>query len=308
MVINKKLLKKILLVIVIFVFSVAIINLILNSVFYYPQNIDTDINTLTILTQTLSPYTQSLYQYVESPHLFSYSNLNVSLQKIMNENGHNKNLEQKFNIKFLFGKVIECQSGTKKIQPIRLTQQSFMYNNKCYTNIEDDKFYEVQIGLKKQLDLKTLFMQYQKFIKTETSDERAQCGISWFAVKTSDDLETPCIGMAGPFSAYFFDSNPQYPKIKSNNSFDENEYISLLEESLQYLMKNENETMLYLNSGIFGSKVSIDFAERARYISNNGVQIIGFVAYLRGDQIKQLEKYFEINIVDIYEKEVERIE
>lgn len=306
--INKKLLKKILFGIVVFIFSVAIINYTLNSIFYYPKNTDTDINTLTILTQTLSPYTQCLYQYVESPHLFSYSNLNVSLQKIMNENGHNKNLERNYNIKFLFGEVVECQNGAGKIEPIRLTQQSFLFNDKCNNNIDDDKFYEVQIGLKKTLDLKTLLIQYQKFINTETLDERAQYGISWFAVKTSDDLETHCIGMAGPFSAYFFDSDPQYPQIKSNSSFDEQEYISLLEESLQYLVENENETMLYLNSGIFGSKVSIDFAERARYISNNGVQIIGFVAYLRGDQIKQLEKYFEVNIVDIYEKEVERIE
>ena len=73
----------------------SIISAIMNRVFFVPD-ISSDINTLNVLTQVISPYTQCTYlrQDLRIPHIFSFYRLHVYQQKIMNENGHNLNVER----------------------------------------------------------------------------------------------------------------------------------------------------------------------------------------------------------------------
>lgn len=309
--------KKLLRIIVLIILATCSTSTVMNIVFYAPVNYGVDITPLTVLTQTIAPYTQYVYEHQDRtiPRFFSFCRYKISMQKVMNENGFNQNLEHCFDIDFFLGEV--CQSVQTNSNPdafIVLQQKDFQPTDeaKIMPTIEDDLYYEACIGFSQTLSLENTIDRFSDLLQFREAiletGERWQGGVMWFAVKTSLDPDDVCIGFSGPFSTYFFDSVADYPNIKRVSGVDFVSYRMLFEDSINYLIDHQAEVSHYLGSGIFGPLATIDFHDRLFYARNNGYPCIGFTVYLKGDALRELCADEDVILQSVIQKAIDGIE
>ena len=278
------------------------------------------LNTLNVLTQVISPYTQCTYlrQDLRIPHIFSFYRLHVFQQKIMNENGHNLNVERHQTMDFFLGDIKATNvlnSGDN--QGVILKQADFLPSNNTTVpdkDILDEEFYEAQVALSEPLPLSVFLRTYSSLFKLrqlsynldETREKlQYQGGIIWVAIKTSDKLDDICLGVCGPFSAYYFDKS-SYTHIKGVEGDNLEEYIALFADTLKLLSDNEKEANLYLTK--FFHYGELDFDDRLSYAEHNDYICIGFTIYLRGDMLKMLANDPFFQLIEIYQKGIDGIE
>lgn len=128
------------------------------------------------------------------------------------------------------------------------------------------------------------FSDAYAFLIEDTVSRPNRCGVVWIPVRTSDNAEDICLGMAGNYSWHYMNT------VYSASRYDQDAYereISFV-QSLQYLSDQQPLATLLLNSGPFEMEEAVDFGKRLDYVNTNGVLCLGMCVYIPGTVAREL--------------------
>ena len=175
-----------------------------------------------------------------------------------------------------------------------------------WKSVQSGDYYEVWFRFKEAMDTVSLFKAYPQLLETHAQDgEEGPGAAKWIPVKTSADPADTCIGMEGRYSWHYtlMDLNvSEYQKDPSRSpDKTENDFYSYL----KYLRDHSEETMVYLQCGLWDDTVKLDFAHRLDYVQQNGINCLGMVVYLRGDALLAMQDDSNLQIVRLYQEQQE---
>jgi len=149
----------------------------------------------------------------------------------------------------------------------------------CLTSVSDDEIYIVWVRFDEPLAGAVAVGDYVHRLGISSL---YPTGVSWIAVKTSNDPDDVCLGIGGNI-------NSQLHRLGySFYNFDLQESENAFVRSLFFLSDNQAMTDMFVRTGLWAGAETIDFRERLRFIENNGIMYMGFVAHLYGRDIKCL--------------------
>jgi len=126
-----------------------------------------------------------------------------------------------------------------------------------------------------------------------------RCGISWIPIKTSENPDDVCLGMAGNLSFHYLNPYSVFAEADLYN-MDLVVREMMFHQAIKFLTENPRETAILVNTGLWADADTIDFISRYEYIQDNGFQYLGFVAYMKGSDILNLNRD-SVDIVSIRE-------
>lgn len=167
-----------------------------------------------------------------------------------------------------------------------------------WPSISSDLQYIVWVKFKTPIE-RRFFLEKYGWILDNNISRPKRCGISWIPIKTSDNPDDVCLGMAGNLSFHHLSQYSIFSE-KDLYNMDLLEREMLFDNSIKFLLENSRETDLFVNTDLWANADTIDFISRYEYIQNNGFQYLGFVAYMNGSDILNLESDL-VDIVDLKE-------
>ncbi|MCL2281096.1 MAG: anti-sigma factor C-terminal domain-containing protein [Dehalococcoidia bacterium] len=264
---------------------------------YYDPNSDIRTSSCTFATinQLLSPYTTEshLDQGKVTPYFTGFRLLNIPFSK----NPNISMVEGNFNFKF--GKGALNVFADRLGHDLTCLQSVFLTPNVTqdyWQSISDDEFYEVWIAFDAPIGITAFIEKYDWLLDNSTRFTLG--GISWIPVKTSDDVDDVCIGMAGNLSWHALTQGFLSPYDLYNTDLYGRELVFRC--ALQFLIDHPNDTNAFIETGLWADADTINFEERYEYTQQNGIQYLGFVAYMKGSVLRTLENdSIEIVYMDI---------
>jgi hypothetical protein len=275
-------------VLIVFV-SVYLGNNAVDKIFYNPyQDFTTTLSTFSMLNQLLSPYITDSYLDKEQQGLpkFSYHSVGMRLIKFT-YTGDSYDPLITGKICYHFGKaILEDFNDRLNIGDLTCQQKLFLEKPQGYQqSVLKDRSYEVWIKFKEPINSATFLNNYGWLLDNETS-RPYNSGIMWIPVKTSDNMDDICIGLAGNLSFHYLNIYPTQDLYNMDLYGRE----SLFYDTLTYLSAHPKETNMFINLGIWANANTVNFKDRLDYIRKNKIQYLGFVAYIQGsDLLKSLE-------------------
>ena len=183
---------------------------------------------------------------------------------------------------------------------LTVTQSTFLppFSNSqnYFATVSDETYYIVWIGFDEPMDGCTFIEQFGVFYTLDFSSWRG--GISWIAVKTADNPEDICLGVGGTINIQL---------VRLNNLFGQQlgkyhlgESTNLFITYLRFLIDNRSVADMFINTGLWESAETADFGERLAFVEENGIKYLGFVAHLRGSDLREFERE-GVNIIRLIE-------
>ena len=163
--------------------------------------------------------------------------------------------------------------------------QNIFWNAACtnWGNINDDSQYIAWIGFDEPINREQLLDKFPTLFacNAENMLPWETFGVSWLALKTDDDPNAIALGMAGSLQV---GRDHDSREIARNLHLWEQDFVS----SLNFLIEHREASDLILSSGLFESAETVDFSERLGYVHENGFYYLGFVAHIRGYDLRNL--------------------
>ena len=192
-----------------------------------------------------------------------------------------------FNVRF-GNAVLRDYTARFEFEKLTTLQRTFLlpplYN--CGVSVSDDGIYIVWFKFDEPVAGVVAVKDYVYRLGISSS---YSTGVSWIAVKTSNDPDDVCLGIGGNI-------NGQLTRLYdgagySFNNFDLQESENAFVRSLFFLSDNQAMTDMFVRTGLWTGAETIDFRERLRFIENNGIMYMGFVAHLYGRDFKCLAEH-----------------
>jgi len=303
--------KKLLIIIALVAITVVVSNSVVHRIFYNPRrsfhdHSNTTQTTFITLTMLLSPtVTESAImpygnRFPPGIPTFSFHRLGFRfLRESFVQNRYDE-LEAMgiFDIRFGRAFLRDYEDGLK-LGELTITQSLFLssYASQDYwAAISDEQSYIVWLSFVEPMDRDSLVEQFYVFFGPDHSER--QLGISWLAIKTSDNPEDICFGIGGNLNAQNGQLHDRYWGWQPDQWVQESEI--LFKDSLRFLIENQAATDTFISTGLWTNAEMIDFTERLAFIEENGIQYLGFVGYICGENLRALESE-ELSIVRLVE-------
>ena len=166
-----------------------------------------------------------------------------------------------------------------------------------WSEIEEDTRYIVWLGFDQPM---TDYQVIQAFptlfvFCSEDAIGFGEFGVSWFAMKTSDDPNAIVLGTGGDLHSRMLGVPDGH--VLGHRFF---EFQTHFADSLQFLVDHKVASDLIISSGLWDNAETVDFAERLEFVQQNGFYYLGFVAYIRGSDLLNLQDT-GVNIVRLIE-------
>ena len=171
----------------------------------------------------------------------------------------------------------------------------FSHSQNYWAAVSHDTFYIVWIGFDEPMDGYTFIEQFGAFYHPNLA---IHSGISWIAVKTTDDPEDICLGVGGTMNVQLMWLSEIFERQLGEYHLGES--TSLFITYLRFLIDNQSVADIFINTGLWEGAEMVNFGERLAFIEENGIQYLGFVAYIRGKDLREFEKE-GINIIRLIE-------
>lgn len=297
--------KKTIVIITVFLLQVLFVvfglSYVHKKVFYSPDNdIHAAVTTFVTTSQLLSPYTMFSDLNASNPfHLFKNSHtFYMRKQSYINDEAR---VAVEGKLVTSFGKTqLESYQDHLKLGKLTISQQIFVDSGQAritpeWDRYKADDFYNVWFRFRKPLNAQQVYQTYETILYNNQS-RRMQSGVIWIPVRTSDQKEDVCLGMAGNDSLHYLNSELKSFKSYLGDSYEAEDYLW---QSIKYLIDHPKDTKALINSGLYPGCETLDFSARLSYIEENGITCLGMVAYLRGDVLKSLQSDENLEIVKL---------
>lgn len=208
-------------------------------------------------------------------------------------------------LKFSYNQVsVDKYEDEMGLGSLTCKQETFVYKGENQIdnidlNVDCESYYEVWLCFKDPISLDEFKMKYNKISENNYS-KSSKSGVLWIPVKTSDNNESLCIGMAGNYSFYYLMLSEIFPITNNYYMFDIYDRYDLFEQTLDFLVEHKSTTNIFLQSGLWPDAEKLDFAAIKKYVKENQVECLGMVTYIRGDLLLDLKKDDNISIFHVY--------
>lgn len=284
---KKNKIRKGLLAVILFGILIFLANL-LHSIYSYKLS-EKDVLSIAINTQLICPTVTSIYLDINNKDIGNF--LNNGKQLYINRAPTiilQKRVEGK--LVYHFGQpTIIYEQKEMIIQDIH--QQSYYSETNSSSSIllpEEKGYYYYYLRFDSPKDFEKAIIELTPFYIYD-KDSTFDYGIAWIPIKTSDDCNDITIGMRGNLTQYFTyeledTNNAQYNYV---NNLPEKE-SRFFKQTLNWLVNNPVQQKYAINTGLYGD-ISINYADRLKYINENGY--IAYGAYVFGNELllKKLE-------------------
>jgi len=203
-------------------------------------------------------------------------------------------------LRFRFGNAnLSNYTDTIGLGDLTVPQSMFMSGHGSYftdaadLNISEHDIYEIWLGFVEPLSIDTLLSQYTMMFLPDCD---RHVGITWLAVKTSNEPDDIALGIGGPRNISLMRIYERFGFALGANHLLESETAFI--SSLNFLHNNPVTTDIFVDTGIWANAETINFEERLAFIEENGFNYLGIVALAQGWWIRglKLENASIINI------------
>ena len=148
---------------------------------------------------------------------------------------------------------------------------------------ESGTWHQLWFGFKKSLNSLDYFNQYAWLLESQD----ASGGIVSSVFKTSDSPDAVALSYPGNYTWY--NSPPDYTASSMYVQF---------KNDLKQLGEQQKQVQKYLDSGIFGKELNVNFENRSKYVESRLCDVLGFVACVKEEKLKKLRQDDLLYLID----------
>ncbi len=267
-------------------------DLTMNRIFYSPYR-DFEANSTTFMLTAEAVVPSASLAYVSplqpgTPRHFSRYSQKYFINESSQTRDINSNPLSEGDLEYLFGKITPAYD-VAPAKPMAYTQGYFEQPAAMDSGaLAADSYYMAFLAFPKPLSFEEMWEIAQACFDTPSYPDCIRV-----MVKTSEREDDIALGVGGD-GAFFSLSQGGYATLTPHRMG------LFFVHNLTYLSYHQSHADVFLGSGLFGEKASIDFSQRLEYVREHGEQCIGMVAFAQGSDIQQLTQDSRCVLVDAY--------